>query len=179
MVHPDTPLSSIKGLGKVYMSQTICVCKGGTVACLCEHVAPLFRKADAEEAIVKWACECARNPRAGQKAENGYIVPEYNTRVARTLVETLVHATANREQFEKAKHRVVPSSAWLMTLNGVMKRMSRQEKIENVKSGTEEIIVDTAKPELKEKKKAFGKRPRAQKSDLKPSDRGIIKTTII
>lgn len=128
MVHPDTPLSSIKGLGKVYTTQTICLCKGGTVACLCEHVAPLFREADAEEAIVRWACECARNPRAGQAADNGYVVPEFNTRVARTLVETLVHATADRQQFEKARHRVVPSPAWLMILHGVLKKLPQPKK---------------------------------------------------
>lgn len=170
MAHPDTPLSSIKGLGQVYMAQTICVCKGGTVACLCEHVAPLFREADAEDAIVKWACECARNPRAGQSAENGYVVPEFNTRVARTLVETLVHATANRQQFDKTRHRIVPSSAWLMTLNGVMKKLPQpqQPKKNFTKSANEEIIDTTAKKPKsdgaisEEPRKIIRKRQRAQ-----------------
>lgn len=128
MIQPDTPLSSIKGLGKVYTTQAICVCKGGTVACLCEHVAPLFRAANAEDAIAAWVRECARNPRAGQSTENGYVVPEYNTRVARILIETLINATANRQLFDKARHHIVPSLSWLMVLNGVLQKMPRPTK---------------------------------------------------
>lgn len=128
MIDPDTPLSTIKGLGKVYTTQTICMCRGGTVANLCENVAPLFRDNNAENAILAWARECARNPRAGQTTENGYVVPDYNTRVARILVETLINATANRHLFDKTRHRIVPSLSWLMILNGVLQKMIQPTK---------------------------------------------------
>lgn len=173
MVHPDEPISNIKGLGKVYATQTICACQSGTVAGLCQHVAKFIRADNAEDKVFEWACECARNPRAGQTAENGYVVPQYNAKVARTLIETLVHATANRNTFDKERHQIVPSSAWLMTLNGVLKKIPVQKKslvIASSKENEKEILT-TSPLAKKEPSRRYGKIPRPPRSnDRKPRE---------